>query len=125
MASFIRNVSFDCPDAYELARFWSEVVGHPVHPECAPGDDEVAIEPPDGPRLFFQTVPEPKTVKNRVHVCLEPGDRKRDAEVDRLLILGAKIKEDFRTADGTGWAVLLDPAGNEFCVTRSEAERAG
>ncbi|NMO49838.1 VOC family protein [Actinoplanes sp. TBRC 11911] len=123
MASFLRNVSFDCADPYALAQFWSEVVGHPVHPESAPGDDEVIIEPPDGPRLYFQAVPERKTVKNRVHVCLQPDDRNRDAEVDRLLKLGARIAGDHRTPDGAGWVVLLDPAGNEFCMTRSAAER--
>jgi predicted enzyme related to lactoylglutathione lyase len=73
--------------------------------------------------LFFQAVPENKTVKNRVHVCLQPGDRDRDTEVDRLLALGAKISDDQRTSDGDGWVVLLDPAGNEFCMTRSAAER--
>ncbi|GAA3351545.1 VOC family protein [Amorphoplanes nipponensis] len=123
MVSLIRNVSFDCADPYALALFWGEVVGHPVHPECAPGDAEVIIEPPGGPRLFFQAVPEPKQAKNRVHVCLEPGDRDRDAEVDRLLGLGASLLADHRTPAGDGWAVLLDPAGNEFCVTRSAAER--
>jgi predicted enzyme related to lactoylglutathione lyase len=123
MVSFIRNISFDCADPYALAQFWSEVVGHPVHPECAPGDDEVIIEPPGGPRLYFQAVPERKTVKNRVHVCLQPDDRDRDAEVDRLLALGAQMHDDHRTEDGAGWAVLLDPAGNEFCMTRSAAER--
>jgi hypothetical protein len=125
MVSFIRNVSFDCPDPYALAQFWSGVIGHPVHPESAPGDDEVVIEPPDGPRLFFQAVPESKTVKNRVHVCLQPGDLKRDAEVDRLLALGATLDTDHRTPGGEGWAVLRDPQGNEFCVTRSDSERAG
>jgi predicted enzyme related to lactoylglutathione lyase len=123
MTSFFRNVSFDCPDAYALGQFWSEVVGHPVHAQCAPGDAEVVIEQPAGPRLFFQSVPEPKTVKNRVHVCLQPDDRDRDAEVDRLVTLGAKVHEDHRTAAGDGWVVLLDPAGNEFCMTRSAAER--
>jgi predicted enzyme related to lactoylglutathione lyase len=124
MASFIRNVSFDCPDAYGLAQFWSEVVGHPVSPDCEPGDHEVVIEPPGGPRLFFQSVPEAKTVKNRVHVCLQPGDRNRDAEVERLVALGAQVSADFRTPAGEGWVVLLDPAGNEFCLSRSEAERS-
>src|SRR3712207_4516062 len=123
MVSFIRNVAFDCSDPYALAQFWSGVVGHPVDPDCAPGDAEVVIEPPAGPRLYFQAVPEPKTVKNRVHVCLEPGDRERDAEVERLLALGASVLGDHRTSDGAGWVVLLDPAGNEFCVTRSGAER--
>nr|WP_250038409.1 VOC family protein [Actinoplanes maris] len=124
MVSFIRNVSFDCADPYTLAQFWSEVVGHPLHPDSAPGDTEVVIEPPGGPRLFFQAVPEGKTVKNRVHVCLEPGDRDRDAEVDRLVALGATMFDNHRTADGDGWVVLLDPAGNEFCMTRSAASQS-
>ena len=123
MVSLIRNVSFDCADPYPLAAFWAEVIGHPVHPECAPGDPEVVVEPPGGPRLYFQAVPESKQGKNRVHVCLEPSDRGRDAEVDRLLALGASVHADHRTPDGAGWVVLLDPAGNEFCVTRSGAER--
>ncbi|SNT37118.1 hypothetical protein SAMN05421812_10583 [Asanoa hainanensis] len=123
MVSFIRNVSFDCADPYGLARFWSEVVGHPLDPDFAAGDTEVVIEPPGGPRLYFQAVAEAKTVKNRVHVCLQPGDRDRDAEVERLHALGATTLADHRTPDGAGWVVLLDPAGNEFCLTRSAAER--
>ena len=118
MVSFIRNVAFDCPDPYALARFWSGVVGHPVDPQFGPGDSEVVIAPPHGPRLFFQAVPETKTVKNRVHVCLQPGDRDRDAEVARVRALGARLEGDHRTPDGGGWVVLLDPAGNEFCLTR-------
>lgn len=123
VASHIRNVSFDCPDPYALAQFWSAVVGHPVDPDAVPGDDEVVIEPPGGPRLYFQAVPEGKMVKNRVHVCLQPDDRDRDAEVERLRALGANVLDDHRTPDGAGWVVLLDPAGNEFCMTRSTAER--
>src|SRR3954452_12563779 len=99
MVSFIRNISFDCSDPYVLAQFWSDVVGHPVVPDFVPGDTEVVIEPPGSPRLFFQAVPEDKAVKNRVHVCLQPGDRDRDAEVDRLLALGATTLEDHRTSD--------------------------
>lgn len=123
MVSFIRNVSFDCPDPYALAQFWSQVVGHPVDAGFGPGDTEVVIVPPGGPRLFFQAVPEAKTVKNRVHVCLQPDDRERDAEVGRLLALGAEIADDHREPDGGGWVVMLDPAGNEFCMSRSAAER--
>jgi len=123
VTSLIRNVSFDCADPYVLAVFWSEVVGHPVGPEFAPGDREVVIVPPTGPRLYFQAVPESKSVKNRVHVCLQPADRSRDAEIDRLLAAGATLQSDHRTPDGAGWAVLQDPAGNEFCLTRAEPER--
>ncbi|MFI1991924.1 VOC family protein [Actinoplanes sp. NPDC020271] len=123
MTSIIRNVSFDCADPYVLAVFWSEVVSHPIGPEFAPGDREVVIAPPGGPRLYFQAVPESKTVKNRVHVCLQSPDLGRDAEVDRLVALGAAVLADHRTPDGGGWVVLQDPAGNEFCLTRAGSER--
>jgi predicted enzyme related to lactoylglutathione lyase len=117
------NINFDCANAYQLARFWSEVTGHPIDEDCKPGDDEVAIDVPGGAALYFSEVPEPKTVKNRLHVCLQP-DGPREAEVERLLALGATLLADRRNPDGTGWAVLGDPEGNEFCVLRSAVERA-
>src|SRR5689334_2801631 len=123
MVSILQNVTIDCADAYALARFWSEVTGRPVDPDCAPGDHETLVSMAEGPMLFFNQVPEPKTVKNRLHLCLRPEDT-RDQEVDRLLGLGATFVADHRNADGTGWAVLADPEGNEFCVLRSAAERA-
>ena len=69
-------------------------------------------------------MPEAKTVKNRVHLDLTPTDRTRDEEVERLLGIGATLVADHRRPDGTGWVVLADPEGNEFCVERSTAERA-
>ncbi|MGW4152558.1 VOC family protein [Micromonospora chersina] len=123
MGTVIRNVAFDCADPYGLARFWSGVFDCPVDPEFQPGDEELVIEPPGGPRVYFQRVPEPKTVKNRVHICLEP-DVPRDREVERVLALGATVVADRREPDGSGWVVLADPEGNEFCVLRSDAERA-
>ncbi|BCY10444.1 VOC family protein [Actinoplanes sp. L3-i22] len=117
MTSIVRNVAFDCADPYVLAVFWSEVLGHPVDPDCAPGDDEVVIVVPDGANFYFQRVPEPKRVKNRVHVCLQSPDLGRDAEIERLIAAGATLSDDHRSPGGTGWAVLLDPAGNEFCLT--------
>jgi hypothetical protein len=110
VASFAENIVIDCVDAFQLAGFWSEVVAHPLSDD-SPGDPETSIVVPGGPTLWFQRVPEPKTVKNRVHVCLQP-DTTRDAEVERLVHLG-----------GTGWAVLADPERNEFCVLRGVAER--
>ncbi|WP_051732133.1 VOC family protein [Kitasatospora phosalacinea] len=124
MVSTVQNVAIDCADAYRLARFWSEVTGGPVDPECRPGDRETQVTPEGGPVLYFNQVPEAKTVKNRVHLCLRPDDTGRDAEVARLLALGATLVGDHRHPDGTGWAVLADPEGNEFCVLRSAAERA-
>ncbi|MFB9371732.1 MULTISPECIES: VOC family protein [Kitasatospora] len=123
MVSVVQNVAIDCADAYELARFWSEVTGCPVDPDCRPGDHETQVVLDGGPVLYFNTVPEPKTVKNRVHLCLRPTDS-RDPEVERLLALGATMAADRRNPDGSGWAVLHDPEGNEFCVLRSESDRA-
>ncbi|WP_035799202.1 VOC family protein [Kitasatospora mediocidica] len=127
MSSALHSITFDCTDAYGLARFWSRVTGWPLGEDDVPGDPEAAVIPPahvGGPRLLFITVPEPKAVKNRVHLDLQPDDRTRDEEVRRLLDLGATLVQDERRPDGTGWAVLADPEGNELCVERSAAERA-
>jgi catechol 2,3-dioxygenase-like lactoylglutathione lyase family enzyme len=120
MTSMIRHVTIDSSDAYALASWWAKVLGQPVHEDDEPGDDDALIE---GAGLLFVTVPEAKTVKNRVHLDLQPQDRTREEEVERLLALGATLVDDRRNPDGTGWAVLADPEGNEFCVERSAAER--
>ena len=126
MPSRVRTITIDCHDPLGLARFWSEVTGRPMgHDE--EDDDEAWIDitnDPDSivPDLLFQRVPESKTVKNRVHLDLEPSIP-HDEEVERILALGATMDADRRNPDGTGWAVLLDPEGNEFCVLRSAAER--
>jgi predicted enzyme related to lactoylglutathione lyase len=69
-------------------------------------------------------VPEAKQVKNRIHLDLRPTDRRRDEEIARVLALGATEVGDFRDPDGSGWMVLADPEGNEFCILRSDAEVA-
>ena len=108
MVSVVYNVAIDCADAYALARFWSEVTGRPLHPEDRPGDRETQVRLAEGPMLYFNQVPEPKTVKNRVHLCLRP-DTSREQEVDRLLALGAGFVADHRRPDGSGWVILADP----------------
>jgi hypothetical protein len=125
MTSLIRNIDIDCADPYELAGFWQQVLGYARYHDDHPGDPEAVLLPPDGtgPNLLFLRVPEGKSVKNRVHLDLQPTDRTRDEEVDRLLGIGATLVDDHRRPDGTGWAVLADPEGNEFCVERSVAER--
>jgi predicted enzyme related to lactoylglutathione lyase len=122
MGTVIRNVAFDCADPYGLAHFWAKVFECSVDPQFEPDTEEVAVEPPTGPRLYFQRVPEPKTVKNRTHICLQP-EILRDHEVERIRALGAAVVADRRESDGGGWVVLADPEGNEFCVLRSDAER--
>ncbi|GGR17479.1 VOC family protein [Streptomyces roseolus] len=124
MSSLVRHVTIDCADAYALATFWAEVLDGTLADDDHPGDPEALVESA-GASLLFIRVPEGKTVKNRVHLDLQPQDRSRDEEVERLLALGAKLVGDHRKPDGTGWATMADPEGNEFCVERSKAERAG
>ncbi|MEK9524094.1 VOC family protein [Streptomyces venezuelae] len=122
MSSLVRHVTIDCADAYALATFWAQVLDAKVSDEDSPGDEEALVETPGAGLLFIQ-VPEAKAVKNRIHLDLQPQDRTRDEEVERLLGLGATLLDDRRNPDGTGWATLGDPEGNEFCVERSAAER--
>ncbi|MFF3431554.1 VOC family protein [Streptomyces sp. NPDC002602] len=122
MVSVVQNVAIDCANAYELARFWSGVTDRPVHPDVRPGDREAQVVLAEGPALYFNQVPEARTVKNRIHLCLRPATS-REQEVDRLLSLGATFVADHRNPDGSGWAVLADPEGNEFCVLRGESDR--
>ena len=127
MVSRLHNITVDCHNHEALGAFWAEVLGWPDDPKNpnAPGDPEWYLAPPaGGPGMLFIPVPEGKTVKNRLHLDVTPQDRTRDEEVERLLALGARLVDDHRKPDGTGWAVLADPEGNEFCVERSDAERA-
>ncbi|MEV8586211.1 VOC family protein [Streptomyces sp. NPDC051180] len=123
MSSLVRHVTIDCADAHALATFWAEALDAELAEDDFPGDPEATVVSPGASLLFIQ-VPESKAVKNRVHLDLQPQDRTRDEEIDRLLALGATLLDDRRNADGTGWATLGDPEGNEFCVERSKAERA-
>jgi predicted enzyme related to lactoylglutathione lyase len=123
MTSTVHHITIDCADAYELAVFWSKVTGHPIHEEDHPGDPEAMVLLPDGPKLLFIAGRDTKVVKNRVHLDLQPATT-RDEEVARLLAIGATQVDDQRRPDGTGWVVLADPEGNEFCVERSASERA-
>jgi catechol 2,3-dioxygenase-like lactoylglutathione lyase family enzyme len=122
MTSKLTEVAIDCADPRALAGFWCSVLGYEVHDES---DGVVTIGSPlvpEGkrrpgpvpPTLTFAPVPEGKTVKNRLHLDVNPTDGEQDDEVRRLLDLGA------RPADvGQGeqsWVVLTDPEGNEFCV---------
>lgn len=123
MTAVAHNIAIDCRDAYTLGQFWSAVTGYPLADDDFPGDPEASIAIPGQTTLLFIGVDEPKQGKNRLHLDLWPTDRTRDAEVDRLLELGATKLADHRRPDGTGWVTMADPDGNEFCVVRSQAER--
>ena len=140
----------DCPDPARLVRFWVEALHYRVEPppgghetwnaywrsigvpedELDPtGDGSDSIVDPDGvgPRIWFQPVPEAKTVKNRLHLDLKvsggrdvPLDVRRsrvDAEVERLVGLGASVLRVLSTEGLDHYGVVMqDPEGNEFCV---------
>jgi len=124
----IRTITVDCADPAVVGRFWELLLEWPLEMEsdgsAAGPDDAFLNNPAGGPNLLFQRVPEPKRVKNRVHLDLGPTERTRDQEVERLLAAGATVVGDHRRSDGTGWVVMADPEGNEFCVERSDQERA-
>ena len=121
----VRSITVDCVDPYRQALFWSEVTGGQEDPDNPnyPDDPEGRIVSGQGFGLLFIPVPEGKTVKNRMHLDLIPLTRSRDEEVTRLLAIGAHLAADHRKPDGSGWVVMADPEGNEFCVERSARER--
>lgn len=123
MASHLRTITVDSLDPYAQAQWWSQALDVPMSDDDYPGDPEALLRTDHGDVLFIE-VPDARTVKNRLHLDLEPDDRPRDEEVARLVALGAVVLDDRRRPDGTGWVVLADPEGNEFCVLRSAAERA-
>src|SRR5437867_10167985 len=118
MASRWYTIVVDARDPAAQARFWADVLGYRVVFE---EPDEVVIAKDDNtyPGIIFVPVPEPKTVKNRLHIDLNPDDR--DAEVDRIIGLGAK-RVDVGQGDDVTWVVLADPEGNEFCVLRAREQ---
>lgn len=120
MVSRISHTTFDALDAQAQSVFWSAVLGYSEDPSDPnePGDDECMIFPPQGggQRLLFVTVPDAKGANNRVHLDLRPVQASREDEVARAMALGASWLGDHRRADGTGWIVLADPEGNEFCI---------
>jgi len=133
MHSQVRSITFDCADPELLASFWAAALGYtkrepPVEysnwaaylealgvPE-GQWSTSAAVLDPEGirPRLLFLKVPEGKALKNRVHLDLAPQSS-MDAEVSRLLHLGARVLERFDTPVGA-FTVMQDPEGNEFCV---------
>ena len=101
----------DARDPVALGRWWQDALGWVVVNDD-PEEFEIRPTADRLPGLLFVRVPEPKTIKNRLHLDFRPDHR--DAEVERFLALGAT-----RADVGQGeeaWVVLADPEGNEFCV---------
>ncbi len=120
----ITSLTVDCRSPEFLARFWAELLGWHV---VSDDDPEVVVAPhwpnQSGTDLLFIPVPEEKLGKNRIHFDLVPTDMTRDEQVGHAIALGASVLNDRREPDGTGWVVMLDPEGNEFCILRSDSER--
>jgi catechol 2,3-dioxygenase-like lactoylglutathione lyase family enzyme len=122
MANRITCVVVDCLDHERLAAFWCAVLGYEVVERSQEGWVEIGPpgQPEKGPvpTVLFQTVPDPTPGKNRVHLDVNATDRDQDAELERLLELGA-TRADVGQTGTEGWHVLADPEGNEFCLLRS------
>ena len=134
----------DCLEPEPLARFWAEALHYVVAPappgfatwddylrsigvpeeELGRGIDRIADPDGEGPTIWFQVVPEPKAVKNRIHLDLHAGDgpleagRERvEAEAARLVALGATRLRALTDDDLDHYAVAMtDPEGNEFDI---------
>ncbi|MGV9275500.1 VOC family protein [Streptomyces griseosporeus] len=136
------QVTFDCAEPRRVARFWCEVLGYviPQPPEgFADWEEYDRAQPPEergswaacldpdgvGPRLYFQRVPEGKTVKNRVHLDVRAGTglvgaerlAVLEAECARLVALGAvRVRLLPADEDNESCIVMQDIEGNEFCL---------
>jgi Glyoxalase-like domain len=116
MANRISCICIDTVDPAPLEEFWMAVLGY----EVREADDEgVSLGPPGGglPTVDIMHVPEPKTVKNRLHLDLRADGTTTGAELERLLALGAR-PVDIGQGPDVDWVVLADPEGNEFCLLR-------
>ena len=125
MANRISELVIDCADPGRLAAFWSEVLGYV---ELGREDDgSIEIGPPDAgfgglqPTLILSPSSEPKTGKLRLHLDVNPTDREQEAELERLLALGARPADVGQTGAET-WHVLADPEGTEFCLLRTRLQ---
>ncbi len=111
----IGNVGIDTNDMKNAVTFWKKVTGYQV----ATSDDTTTyLEDPNksGVGISLLVVPEARKGKNRLHLDLFTDDL--TGEVARIKKLGATEVKSF--ADGnSGWVVLADPDGNQFCVCAS------
>lgn len=113
MIGSIDEVVIDCADPGMLAAFWSRVLGgEPVERD----DAWWYVLPPGWTQLSFQKVPEPKSVKNRVHLDVRVDDI--EAATAQAEALGARRVGAVHHDTAGSFQVLLDPEGNEWCVVR-------
>ena len=112
MSLDVAMVTIDCSDPDALAGWWAEAVGGDVN-AVAPGEF-VMVTRQSGPTLGFQKVPDPTPGKNKVHLDFHTADK--EAEVARLVALGARETGRHSFGPEFDWVVLTDPEGNAFCI---------
>ena len=105
------QIVVDARDPVALGTWWAAALGWTVV-NADPAEFEIQPRPGTTPGMIFAGVPEPKTIKNRLHLDFRPDDQQ--AEVERLCGLGA-TRVDVGQEE-VPWVVLADPEGNEFCV---------
>ncbi len=113
----LRWIQIDCPDPERLAAFWAEVLATEIDFRLGEPLQFVNLPPAEagGPSVSFQRVPEPKTVKNRVHLDLLVEDV--DGASARVEALGGRRRDDHDFHEhGFSWRRMADPEGNEFCL---------
>jgi catechol 2,3-dioxygenase-like lactoylglutathione lyase family enzyme len=125
MACRISELVIDAADPDRLAAFWSEVLGYV---ELGREDDGSIEIGPSGvgfggpqPTLILSPSADPRAGKLRLHIDVNATDRDQDAELERLLALGAR-PADVGQAGTESWHVLADPEGNEFCLLRARLQ---
>ncbi|AZM44476.1 glyoxalase [Streptomyces sp. WAC 06738] len=128
MACRITELVIDTADPERLAAFWSDVLGYV---ELGREDDgTIEIGPPDAgfgglqPTLVLSASSEPRKGKLPLHIDVNATDRDQDAELERLLALGARHVDIGQTGEES-WYPLADPEGNEFCLLRSRVLPVG
>jgi hypothetical protein len=120
MACRITELVLDARDPELLARFWCDVLGYV---ELDRDGDDIEIGPAGTgfggpqPTIVLNRTDEPKKDQLRLHIDVSPTDREQDAELERLLAIGARPADVGQTGDES-WHVLADPEGNEFCLLR-------
>jgi hypothetical protein len=125
MACRISELVIDAADPGRLAAFWSQVLGYV---ELGREDDgSIEIGPPDAgfgglqPTLVLSPSTDPRAGKLRLHIDVNATDRDQDAELERLLALGAR-PADVGQSGTESWHVLADPEGNEFCLLHTRLQ---
>lgn len=121
MGAVLSEICLDVNDLEAMERFWTAALELPATRGEEPGAAYVEIALSPGLALLLLEVPEPKTVKDRLHLDLSPRGCEQAEEVARLEGLGAH-RVDVGQGPEASWVVLADPEGNKFCVLRGRRD---